>query len=69
MKAAKLKAESMLEAIGEKIGKPILIQELPDLNDYENKEQFSNSISSSQTYTNYEHDFKFGESLSFTKKN
>ena len=69
MKAAKLKAESILEAIGEKIGKPIFVQELPDLNDYKNKEQFSNWISSSQTYTNYEHDFKFGESLSFTKKN
>jgi uncharacterized protein len=49
VKVAKLKAEYMLEAIGEKLGKPILIQEILDYSDYQN---YTNTIQRGELSSN-----------------
>jgi uncharacterized protein len=68
VKVAKLKAEYMLEAIGEKLGKPILIQEILDYSDYQN---YTNSIQrgelSSNSMISMQEVMKSGETLSFSK--
>jgi uncharacterized protein len=68
VKVAKLKAEYMLEAIGEKLGKPILIQEILDYSDYQN---YTNTIQrgelSSNSMISMQEVMKSGETLSFSK--
>lgn len=68
VKSAKLKAEYMLEAIGEQIGKPILIQEIIDYSDYQNYEsKLRSGELSSNSMIIMQDNFKSGETLSFSK--
>lgn len=68
VKAAKLKAEYMLEAIGEKVGKPLFIQEIIDYGDYQSYLQnMQRGSLSSNTILMSGDDMKSGETLSFSK--
>ena len=68
VRVAKQKAEYMLEAIGEKIGKTILIQEIIDYSESQNyiQRMQSGSITSNSMLT-MEESMKTGETLSFSK--
>lgn len=68
VKAAKLKAEYMLEAIGEKVGKPLFIQEIIDYGDYQSylQNMQRGSLSSNAILMSGD-EMKSGETLSFSK--
>jgi uncharacterized protein len=67
VKAAKLKAEYMLEAIGEKIGKTLFIQEVIDYTDYQNYQHtMQNGSLSSNSVVTMQDNLKTGETLNFS---
>lgn len=68
IKAAKSKATYMLEAIGEKVGKPIFIQEVIDYTDYQSYiQQMQNGYISNRSSIEMQEQLKSGEVLSFSK--
>lgn len=68
VRVAKLKAEYMLEAIGEKLGKPLLIQEIIDYSDYQSyMNTIDRGLVSPITRLSMEEEIKAGEALSFSK--
>jgi uncharacterized protein len=68
VRAAKSKAEYMLEAIGDKLGKTIHVQEVMDYGEYQtyNSRMQSGSLTSNVSL-NMQDDLKTGETLSFSK--
>jgi uncharacterized protein len=68
VRMAKLKAEYMLEAIGEKLGKTMLIQEIIDYIDYQNYlDKAQGGQLSSNSMLSMQEALKSGEILSFSK--
>jgi uncharacterized protein len=68
IKAAKLKAEYMLEAIGETIGKPVLIQEIVGDSDYQSYlNRMQGGAISSNSMVMMREEMRSGETLSFSK--
>lgn len=68
IRAAKVKAEYMLEAIGDKLGKTIRVQEVIDYGEYQTyNSRMQTGIISSNTSFNMQDELKSGEILGFSK--